>query len=106
MSPDKRQRQILENLCQRRHDTCANLAQEFGVSERTIMRDVQELMLEYPLRTSRGKHGGIWVEDGFYLYRNHLSPGQREVLEKVLDRASLNENDLKNIKSILVQFSH
>lgn len=106
MSQNKRQRQILEKLCQRRHDTCANLALEFGVSERTIMRDVQELMLEYPLYTSRGKHGGIRVEDGFYLYRNRLSPEQRGVLEKVLDRASLSENDLENVRSILVQFSH
>ena len=73
MSQNKRQRQILEKLCQRRRDTCANLAQEFNVSTRTIMRDVQELMLEYPIHTSQGKYGGIWVEDGFYLFRKALS---------------------------------
>ena len=105
MGRDKRQRQILEKLCHRRHDTYSNLAQEFHVSERTIMRDVQGLMLEYPLHTSRGKYGGVWVDNGFYLYRKFLSAEQREALTRVLDQAPLRETDLEQVKSILVQFS-
>ena len=36
-------------LCKRRHDTAANLASEFGVSQKTIWYDIEELMLTHPI---------------------------------------------------------
>ncbi len=58
MSANERRKQILDLLCQRRRDTVQNLATEFGVCERTIRRDIEELTLTYPLETVRGRYGG------------------------------------------------
>ena len=43
LNPWERRQKLLEVLCQRRHDTCANLAHEFGVSVGTIRRDITYL---------------------------------------------------------------
>ena len=43
MRPNERRAAILDALCIRRQDTIANLAEEFGVNEKTIRRDIEEL---------------------------------------------------------------
>ena len=52
MRPAERRQAIWAALCKRRHDTAANLASEFGVSQRTIWYDIEELMLTHPTRRS------------------------------------------------------
>ena len=44
MRPNERRAAILDALCIRRQDTIANLAEEFGVNEKTIRRDIEELL--------------------------------------------------------------
>ncbi len=58
MTPGERREAILHVLCQRRHDRIANLAHEFGVTERTIKSDIEELTLAHPIETIRGRYGG------------------------------------------------
>ncbi len=43
MSSMERRMEILEVLCRRRSDTVENLANEFGVSKRTIKYDIASL---------------------------------------------------------------
>lgn len=106
MSQLERQQQILEVLCQRRHDTYSNLAQEFQVSKRTIIRDIQTLMLSYPIHAVPGRYGGgVWVEEGFYLYRNFLSKSEKAVLKKVADMSPLDNDDIEIVKAIIVRSS-
>ncbi|MFR2460568.1 MAG: HTH domain-containing protein [Christensenellaceae bacterium] len=50
MTANERRKRILEVLCLRRSDTRENLANEFGVSSRTIERDVATLSLELCIR--------------------------------------------------------
>ena len=45
MTPSERREAILRVLCQRRQDKIDNLAEEFGVSVRTIKNDIEELTL-------------------------------------------------------------
>lgn len=57
---------ILEVLCKRRQETIDNLAQEFGVSRRTIRYDIEELSCAYPYRKYAGqvwrrRPGGGWI---------------------------------------------
>ncbi len=78
MGPNERRMEIMEVLCQRRHDTMKNLAFEFGVTERTIRNDISILSLSYPLETIRGRYGGgVKVMDGFYMNRKYLKPEQK-----------------------------
>ena len=55
MTASERRNAILEVLCFRRFDTVANLAFEFGVTDRTIRNDILTLSLEYPIYTTKGK---------------------------------------------------
>lgn len=54
MTPSERREAILRVLCQRRQDKIDNLAEEFGVSVRTIKNDIEELTLAHPIETVRG----------------------------------------------------
>jgi len=58
MSLFERRTALLQRLYERKHDTLMNLAFEFGVSERTIRRDIDALSLVAPIYTQAGRYGG------------------------------------------------
>lgn len=89
MTPSERREAILNVLCQRRHDTVQNLAEEFGVSVRTIKYDIEELTLAHPIETVRGRYsGGVKVANGYYVGRKYLKPDQQELLKKLATELS------------------
>lgn len=62
MSKSKRLMELMLAVNQKRKFTVKELAQEFGVSQRTILRDLQELSeLGVPLYSEVGPHGGYRV---------------------------------------------
>ncbi len=105
----ERRQRILEALCLRRYDTYKSLAQEFGVSERTICNDIGCLMCIYPLETVRGRYGGgVRVMDGYYFNckpasHRSLDKDQTALLREL--RKGLTGKKLDTINSILVQFA-
>lgn len=104
MGPNERRREIMETLCQRRQETMANLASEFGVSIRTIRNDIDYLLLSYPLETVRGRYGGgVRVMDGFHMNGKYLKPEQRDLLVRL--SANLFGKDLAVMNSILQNFA-
>ncbi len=104
MSAAKRQRELLAVLCCRRYDTYDNLAFEFGVSRRTICRDIAVLMCDYPIETVRGRYGGgVKISDGQNPYHNTLTPKQTALLIRL--KAQLDGDDLDTMKGILLQFA-
>ncbi len=56
MGTAERRTEIMRILCRRRHETISNLAETFGVSRRTIQRDVEILSITQPLYTQSGSH--------------------------------------------------
>ena len=103
MNAMERRQAVLEALCERRHETLDNLAVEFNVSKRTICNDVLELSLTYPIYTVCGRHGGgIYVDDGFYLGKQYLSPEQIAVLEQVSTKCDIKQQEV--ISSIIKKF--
>ena len=84
MTAAERRQAILEVLCLRRHETRENLANEFGVSKRTIEYDVLNLMLTYPVYTVQGNGGGMYVTDNFRLDRPRMNEKQTALIQKVL----------------------
>ena len=104
MRPNERRAAIFDALCIRRHDTVENLASEFGVSEKTVRRDIEELSCSYPIETVRGRYGGgVKVADWYHQNRKTLSPEQAELLKRLAP--SLEGNDLAVMNSIISQFS-
>ena len=100
----ERRQALIELLCERRHDKICNLAFEFGVNEKTIRRDIQELSLSYPIYTecSRGK-AGVYIQEGYYLGKQYL----REEEEALIQRLILEKSgeDKTRLIRILKRFS-
>ena len=104
MSMLERQRAILEILCSERYTTSENLAERFGVTERTIRNDIVELSRHYPIQTVRGRYGGgIVMGKEFKLSAQYLTPIQTELLLRL--KQSLTGDDLSVMDSILHQFA-
>lgn len=92
MGTAERRAEIMRVLCHRRHETVSNLASEFGVSQRTILRDIEVLSLTEPIYTQRGKYGGgVYVTECFSMTRMYMSEAELAVLQKVSDCIDVNE---------------
>ncbi|MBR2464665.1 MAG: DeoR family transcriptional regulator [Clostridia bacterium] len=88
----ERRAALLKTLCRRRHETVSNLAVEFGVSERTIRRDIEILGLTEPIYTQPGRYGGgVYVTENYYMDRIYLGKPEIELLIKILQNTQLNQ---------------
>ncbi len=104
MTPSERRSAILWILCKRRYETARNLAEEFGVSERTIRADLVILSCYYPIQVFRGRYGGgASLPDWFRMESRALSPKQEALLCRL--RQTLDGEDLQVLNSILAQFA-
>ena len=99
MTASERRQAIIETLSARRCETRENLAREFGVSPRTLTRDITQLSLSYPIVINNGRGGGVAVMDGFYLYHNKLKPQDIAFLERL--SKSLSKEDQKTMCGII-----
>ena len=81
MGTAERRLEILKYLCKVRKATMPQLADMFGVSTRTIQRDITEIELTFraPLEVKCGKYdGGIYILgdysfDRAYMHRDELA---------------------------------
>lgn len=103
MGPSERRQAIWEYLYSVRFDTTKNLADRFGVCERTIRSDLVALTCKYPIETSFGPYGGVRVSKWYRPDQKRLSSIQTSLLVRV--RMTLEGEDLKVMNSILVQFA-
>ena len=104
----ERQERIKSALLARREDTAANLAAEFGVTERTIYRDIGELVLSLPVETVRGRYGGgIRLSDWFRPAGRYLAPEQDRAIRKAAELAGerLTLGERQALLSLLTQFA-
>lgn len=112
MGSSERRAEILRTLCRRRYETIGNLANEFGVSERTILRDIEIISLSEPIYTKQGKYaGGVYVIDGFSMSRMYMSEEEISVLKKIMDGVESNNiikldpNEYTTFKNIITQYT-
>jgi predicted DNA-binding transcriptional regulator YafY len=80
MNTAHRRLEIIQILRNRQHITAGELAQEFGVSLRTIGYDIQVLSSDYPIYTKQGGKGGIFMPKDDRPYVNSLSPLELKTL--------------------------
>ena len=86
MTSNERRAEIMRLLTARRWDTTPRLAQELGVSTRTILRDIEALTCEFPLTTRQGNGGCVMVEDWYHPHQNILSREQQSVLSDLVGK--------------------
>lgn len=80
----ERRQQLLEAISDRRTERIENLAVEFGVSRRTIERDILVLSCSYPIVTVQGGAGGVRAMDGWYVSRRYLNDDQEALLRSLM----------------------
>lgn len=107
MKTAERRYEIMKTLCRRRYDTMQNLASEFGVSMRTVQRDIEALSSIEPIYTQCGKHGGgVYVMDGYFMDHVYMAEQELDVLQKLYIAADENQSlltdDEKNLLAHLI----
>ena len=80
MNTTDRRMEIINILVVRRHTTARELADEFGVTTRTIRNDIQALSPNFPIYTQQGGAGGIFIGDDYKPYINTLSSDELNTL--------------------------
>lgn len=112
MGITERRHEIMKALYRRKHDIVSNLAFEFGVSEKTIRRDIHVLSLTNPIYTQPGRYGGgVFVIEGCSISKIHLSSRESEVLHKLDVFIEMNEQhfltneEIKTFRKILNDYT-
>ena len=110
MGSTERRNEILRRLCRRGRDTIANLAAEFGVSERTIRRDIDALSSTEPIYTQTGIYiGGIYIMKGYNVNRMYMTEEELLLLKKLYLNAQcqgiLNQREVHLIEGIMENYS-
>ena len=62
--------------------TVKELAQRLGVSERTILRDIEILSLTKPIYTVGGRGGGVYILDTYNANRIYMCTLKKTVLNR------------------------
>ena len=111
MGTAERRYEIMKILCRRRYETIRNLASEFGVSMRTIQRDIETLSRTEPIYTQFGKYGGgVYVVEGYSMDRMYMKERELDVLQKLYIAADeqsflLTEDEKSLLRSLISQYS-
>ena len=102
MGTAERRLEMLKYLCRVRKTTTQELSEKFGVSVRTIQRDITEieLTLRVPLETRSGKYnGGIYVLGNYQFDRAYMCDDELQLLHKI---RILTENQLNQEEKLLL----
>ncbi len=94
METAERRFEMFKYLCRVRYAKISELAERFGVSEKTISRDVFEIEMTYhiTLNVKRGRHGGgVYMPEGYSFGRMYLYDEEIALLIKL---QQLTENKL------------
>lgn len=112
MGTAERRAAIMRALCRRRHDTVSNLAEEFEVSTRTILRDINALSASEPVYTVCGRYGGgVYVVDGYDMKKMYMTDQELQVLHKLArfaaDKAvcDLKTEEYKLLRALISQYT-
>ena len=108
MGTTERQMEIIKFLCRKRHATMPTLANEFGVSVKTIQRDIEALTLFIPLDVKSGRYdGGVYVVGDYTMERMYMSENELEVLLKVQEivRSKLSDKENSIFDNLIKKYS-
>ena len=112
MGTAERRSKIMRALCRRRYDTMSNLANEFGVSVRTIMRDIDALSETEPIYTQCGRYGGgVYVVEGYTMDKMYMTDQELSVLHKLVSLSEsrsiceLKDDEFRLLNVIIAQYT-
>ena len=85
MKTAERRESILLTLSRNGHSTASALSNKYGVSERTILRDIEALSILHPIYTSQGRYnGGIYLPIGYRIDKLSLNNTEERLMNKIV----------------------
>ena len=109
MGTAERRLEIYKYLCLARKATMPQLAKMFGVSVRTIQRDIFEIeaIFHAPLRIMTGRYGGISLVGDHTLDRAYMHDAELLLLKKIqtLIKKQISEQELAILSQIIKKYS-
>lgn len=99
----ERRQLILEYISDNRHVQIQNIVDEFHISRRTAVNDIQILQCSYPIYAQQGGGGGVFAMEGWYLSRRYLHDDQEALLRKLMD--GLQPDEQQTMQRILTAFA-
>lgn len=94
MNTIDRRNELISILIVRHRTTLHELANELGVTPRTIQNDIQALSLDYPIYTKQGGDGGVFITDGYNPHRNILTAKELETLTNLYKKEQGESKDV------------
>ena len=109
MGTAERRLEIYKYLCLTRKATMPQLAKMFGVSVRTIQRDIFEIEATFhaPLDIAKGRYGGVSVLGNHTLDRAYMCDEELVLLKKIqsLVKAQITEKENVILTQIIKKYS-
>ena len=110
MGTAERRLEILKYLCKARKATMPQLAEMFGVSIRTIQRDIYEIEATFhvPFEVKCGKYdGGVYVIGDYSFDRAYMHEDELRLLAKVqkLVEAQLSDKENALLSQIIKSYT-
>ena len=102
MGTAERRLEILKYLCKKRHATMPELSEQFGVSLRTIQRDIYEIETTFrvPIDVKCGKYdGGVYVIGHYSFDRTYMHSDEIILLRKIQE---IVENKISEKESVML----
>lgn len=88
MEPPARRKNILRLLCRRGNMKMKDLAGEFGVTRRTIERDIGIISLTEPIYTKTGRYGGgVYIQEDYMPTDMYITYNEAKILKNLLNCA-------------------
>ena len=106
MDASERRREMMQLLSDRRHVKIEELARRFGVSARTVSRDLARISQVMPIYDRPGRDGGIYVERNFRLAPVQLRSAEADALRRLLilgEQAGALPADLDAVRGLLAR---
>jgi len=98
--------EIVYVLMEKKKTTATELASRFEVSKRTILRDIEALVTAgIPVYTTRGKGGGVFIQDRFVLNKTIVSESEQSQILFALQSMSAtgyieSDNIIRRLRSL------
>lgn len=99
----ERRKGIKSVLIKNRFSTAQELAYRYGVSQRTIYRDIMYLSRRLPIITKIGGGGGIFLDMDFEIPKQYLSAEEENLLLQLSE--TLSKRDKLIIHNIINKFT-
>ena len=109
MGTAERRLEIYKYLCLERKASMPHLAKKFGVSVRTIQRDIFEIeaIFHAPIVIKKGKYGGIFIVGDHTLDRAYMCTEELLLLAKIqiLVKEQISEKENNILTQIIKKYS-